>query len=441
MRNLGSKTFVLAVAAIIVAGLVYAFLPQPVEVDLVKVERGTVRVTVDQEGKTRIHDKYVVSAPLSGRILRITLRAGDKVEAGKTLLTMIEPKDPELLDARSIAQAEARVKAAEATLRQVEPKLESARAGQAFAESELARIHKAFQGKAVTQSEVENADMLNRQRSEELRSARVAEEIAKFELEQARAALMRSRPRPEDLKDAERANATGNPPKHDANAELSGNGDVEQDETAAAETAGVISDAWNFPIFSPIDGRVLRVMQESSAVVTPGAPLIEIGDPADLEVEIDVLSRGAVKVHPGDAVLLEHWGGEAPLKGRVRVVEPSGFTKISTLGVEEQRVWVIVDFVDPWEKRRTLGDAFRVEARIIIDEARDVLKIPTSALFRVGPDPAVFRVKNRVAHQQIVKVGRQNGLEAEVLEGLSEGDVIVLHPSDQIQDGVKTRQR
>src|SRR5437868_6258799 len=143
MRNLGSKAFVLVVAAIIVAGLAYAFLPQPVEVDLVKVERGTVRVTVDQEGKTRIHDKYVVSAPLSGRILRITMRPGDKVEAGKTLLTMIEPRDPELLDARSIAQAEARVKAAEAALRQVEPALQSARAGQAYAESVLARTRNA----------------------------------------------------------------------------------------------------------------------------------------------------------------------------------------------------------------------------------------------------------------------------------------------------------
>jgi len=302
-------------------------------------------------------------------------------------------------------------------------------------------MRKAYEGKGVTQSEVESSEMLNRQRSEDLRSAKVSEEIAKFELEQAKAALLRSRPRPEDIADKERANTTGNPPKRDPNLELSGNGNVH--ETSDAKKPAEKNGAdWNFPIYSPIDGRVLRVLQESAAVVTPGAPLVEVGDPqSDLEVEIDVLSRDAVKVHPGDAVLLEHWGGQAPLRGRVRVVEPSGFTKISTLGVEEQRVWVIVDFVDPWEKRRTLGDAFRVEARIIIDEARDVLKIPTSALFRVGPDPAVFLVKNHVAHQTVVKVGRQNGLEAEVLEGVKEGDVVVLHPSDQIQDGVKIRQR
>jgi HlyD family secretion protein len=440
MRNLGSKAFVLVIAAIIVGGLGYAFLPQPVEVDLVEATRGTVRVTVDQEGKTRIHDKYVVSAPLNGRILRITMRPGDEVEAGKTLLTTIEPRDPDLLDARSIAQAEARVKASEATLRQVEPVLQSAKAGQSFAEAEVTRMRKAFEGKGVSQSEVESAEMLNRQRSEDFRSAKVSEEIAKFELEQAKAALLRSRPRPEDIADKERANTTGNPAKRDPNLELSGNGN-DQSHAASESTAKSGAD-WNFPIFSPIDGRVLRVFQESSAVVMPGTPLVEVGNPeSDLEVEIDVLSRDAVKVHPGDAVLLEHWGGEAPLRGRVRVVEPSGFTKISTLGVEEQRVWIIVDFVDPWDKRRTLGDAFRVEARIIIDEARDVLKIPTSALFRVGPDPAVFRVKNHVAHQTIVKVGRQNGLEAEILDGLKEGDVVVLHPSDQIQDGVKVRQR
>lgn len=442
MRNLGSKLFVVAIAVIIVAGLGYAFLPQPVEVDLVKVERGTVRVTVDQEGKTRIHDKYVVSAPLSGRILRITMRPGDKVEAGKTLLTMIEPRDPELLDTRSIAQAEARVKAAEATLRQAEPELAKARAGQAFAESELKRMRQAFRGKGVTESDVESAEMLDRQRSEELRSAKVSEEIAKFELEQARAALLRSRPRPEDIEDTERANTTGNPPKSDPVAELSGNGNLDGNDLDAAETKNADDNGWNFPIYSPIDGRVLRVFQESAAVVTPGTPLVEVGDPSnDLEVEIDVLSRDAVKIHPGDTVLLEHWGGEAPLRARVRVVEPSGFTKISTLGVEEQRVWVIADFVDPPEKRPTLGDAFRVEARVIIDEAQNVLKIPTSALFRVGADPAVFLVENRVAHQHKVKVGRQNGLEAEILEGLSEGDLVVLHPSDQIQDDVKIRQR
>jgi HlyD family secretion protein len=217
-----------------------------------------------------------------------------------------------------------------------------------------------------------------------------------------------------------------------------GNGDA---STAAREESYNGSNGWNLPIYSPITGRVLRVLQESAAVVTPGTSLVELGDPLDLEVEIDVLSRDAVRIDPNDLVYLEHWGGGRPLKGRVRVIEPSGFTKISTLGVEEQRVYVIVDLVDPPEERRSLGDGFRVEARIVIDEAKNALKIPTSALFRVGEQSAVFQVVDGVVREKIVQVGRQNGLEAEVLEGLVEGDQIVLHPSDQIDEGVEVRPR
>lgn len=436
MRNVGSKLFVLFIAALIVAGLAYAFIPRPVAVDLVKVDRGTVRVTVDEDGKTRIHEKYVVSAPLNGRILRINLDPGDKVVAGKTLLTMIEPRDPELLDARSIAQAEARVKAAEATLQQMEPELEKARAGQAWAESEATRIRKAFRGSGVTESELDTAEFTLRQRSEELRSAKLAEEIARFELEQAKAALMRSRPRPEapPPEPAPQRLASADP-------QATVNGKSHSSTAPDGITPEGQSNDWDFPIYSPINGSVLRVMQESSAVVTPGTPLVELGEPADLEVEVDVLSRDAVKIHPGDEAYFEHWGGVVPLKGRVRVVEPSGFTKISTLGVEEQRVWVIIDLVDPPASRPTLGDGFRVEARIVIDEAKNVLRVPTSALFRAGEQSAVFRVENGVVHQQVVQVGRQNGLDAEITEGLSEGDVVVLHPSDQLDDGTRVKQR
>jgi HlyD family secretion protein len=435
MRNIGSKLFMIVVVAVVAGGLAYAFVPRPVETDLVKVERGTVRVTVDEDGRTRIHDKYVVSAPLNGRILRINLRPGDKVEAGKTLLTMIEPRDPDLLDARSVAQAEARVKAAEDTLHQMQPELEKVHVQQAYAEAEMTRVRKAFLGKGVSQSDVENAEMLLHQRNEEMRSAKLSEEIARFELEQAQAALIRSRPRTDVAAQSKKSNAA-----QLAMAELIPKNNGSQEETAAA-TADVRTTNWDFPIYSPIEGRVLRVMQESSAVVMPGTALIELGDPLDLEVAVDVLSRDAVKIHPGDQMILEHWGGTTPLHARVRVVEPSGFTKISTLGVEEQRVWVIADLVEPFEQRPTLGDEFRVEARIVIDEARNVIRVPTSALFRVGEDSAVFRVEDGVAHQHKVKTGRQNGLDAEITEGLTEGDLVVLHPSDQIEDGTKVHQR
>lgn len=425
MRNLGSKLFMLLVIVAVVGGLVYAFLPEPVEVDLATIGRGTVRVTVDEDGKTRIREKYVVSAPLVGRLLRINMDAGDPVVAGKTLLATIEPRDPELLDARTVAQAEARVKAAEATLKKVEPQMEEVRVAQAYAESELTRMRRGARSNAITESEVENAELLYRQRSEELRSMRIQEEIAQFELEQARAALLRTRPR-EDEPDPTSAatNSSLNPIDGEP---IVGNGNG--------------NGSWTFTIYSPIDGRVLRVLQESAAVVTAGTPLLELGDPKDLEAEVDVLSRDAVKIEPGAPVYLEHWGGERPLDGRVRLVEPSGFTKISTLGVEEQRVNVIVDFVDPPSARETLGDGFRVEARIVIAEAKNVLRVPTSALFRVGSKSAVFRVVDGVARQQLVTIGRQNGLDAEILEGLSEGDEVVVHPSDQVEDGVKIRQR
>ena len=186
---------------------------------------------------------------------------------------------------------------------------------------------------------------------------------------------------------------------------------------------------------------MLRVFRESSGIVQAGDPLLEIGDPLDLEVEIDVLSRDAVKVKPGATVLLEEWGGDRPLNGEVRLVEPSGFTKISTLGVEEQRVNVIVDLVDPPQTREALGDGFRVEARIVTAEAKDVLKVPTSALFRVGEDWAVFRVEDGVARHRIIKLGLQNGLEAEVQEGLAEGDLVVTHPGDNVVDGRAVRAR
>lgn len=436
MRNLGSKLFVLFVVAAIVAGLAYAFIPRPLEVDFVRVDRGTIRVTVDEDGKTRIREKYVVSAPLNGRILRINLDPGDEVRAGKTLLTMIEPRDPELLDARTIAQSEARVKAAEATLERMKPTLEKARQNQAYFEAEVVRVRRAFEGKGISKSELDNAEMQFRVANEEMRALRLSEQISRFELEQAQAALMHTRPRAEDASISSRTR-----PVTMANVETPTpiDGAAPLPLKPAADNPNDTS--WDFPIYSPIDGSVLRVFQESSAVVMPGTSLVELGDPTDLEIEVDVLSRDAVKIHPGDEVLLEHWGQTAPLHGRVRVVEPSGFTKISTLGVEEQRVWVIADLVEPPDQRPTLGDGYRVEARIVVDKATNVLRVPTSSLFRVGEEPAVFRVEDGIARQCKVKVGRQNGLEAEITAGLAEGDVVVLHPSDQIEDGVKLRPR
>jgi HlyD family secretion protein len=409
MRSRFRKFLLVLFAAAIVAAIGWGLIPEPVQVDLAEATRGEVEVTVDEDGKTRIREKYVVSAPLAGRVLRINMDPGDEVKAGDTLLATIEPRDPELLDARTIAQAEARVNAAEATLEKMEPMLEEVVAAHEFAEAELKRVRKvaAENPAAVSATDLEGKLMAFRTQSALLRTAQQNREIARFELEQARAALIRSRPPSE------------NPPPEEA---LLGNG-------------------WNFPIRSPIDGRVLRVFQESSAVVAPGASLLELGDLTDLEVEIDVLSRDAVKIQPGALVYLEHWGGDRTLEGRVRLIEPSAFTKISTLGVEEQRVNIIVDLVDPPQDRTELADGFRVEARIVIAKVDDVLKIPTSALFRIGERWAVFRAENGHAREREVEVGLQNGLEAEIREGLVPGDRVIMHPGDDVVDGTAIRER
>ena len=414
MKSLVRRILLILFVAALAGVLVYGMWPAPVEADLAKVVRGSIRETVDQDGRTRLRERYIVSAPLAGRLMRISLDPGDEVEAGETLVASIEPRDPELLDARSLLQAEANVKAAEARLERTTPLLEEATANLEYAEADLRRVQqaRAASAGAVTQNELENKEMLRRTRAALVRSAQHAQEIAQFELDQARAALLRSRPQEESP----------------------GNG-----ERSAPYPAQ--DPQWHFEIPAPINGRVLRVFQESSAVVAAGTQLLEIGDPADLEIEIDVLSRDAVKIKPGAPVLLEEWGGEKPLRGEVRLVEPSGFTKISTLGVEEQRVNVIVDLVDPPQVREALGDGFRVEARIVIAEADDVLKAPSNALFRVGDEWAVFRVEDGVARQRIVKLGLQNGLEAEVVEGLAEGDEVVSHPGDNVVDGTRVRSR
>jgi HlyD family secretion protein len=243
---------------------------------------------------------------------------------------------------------------------------------------------------------VEERELLFRQASEEYKSAKFAEDIAKYELELAKAALIRTR-----------SNST---------------------------------DA-QFEIRSPITGRVLRVQQESATIVTPGSPLVELGDPRALEIEIDVLSSDAVQVRPGAKVFLEQWGGENALQARVRLVEPSAFTKISALGVEEQRVNVIADFVDPPEARPTLGDQYRVEAKIVTWEKDDVLRVPTSALFRDGDEWSVFVVNDKHARLRTVKIGRRNSRDAEVLEGLTENEQVVLYHSDKLRDGVSVFER
>ena len=269
-----------------------------------------------------------------------------------------------------------------------------------LAETELARLRRLRERSATSQQTLDNAETVFRLRTAEYRSAKFAEEISLYEKEQAKAALLRTRPN-------------------------EGDADLRP----------------QFEIRSPIHGRVLRVLQESEAVVIAGTPLLELGDPTDLEIEIDVLSADAVKIHAGDKVVIEHWGGDGELSGIVRLVEPSAFTKISALGVEEQRVNVIVDLSDPVQRRSTLGDGFRVEASIITWESDDVLRVPTSALFRDEAEWAAFVLSDGKAEARRLELGHNNGLQAEVLRGLAADDLVIVHPSNRVQHGVSVRQR
>ncbi len=391
------RRIVMIVLALLGAGaLIYALLPRPVPVEVARVTRGPMRVTVDEDGRTRIRERYLIAAPLAGRVSRIVLKPGDAVEAGKTVIAGIDPSDPSLLDPRSRAEAEAKVKAAESAQEQADASVQRANAALELAQTEASRLRQIQVKTTGNDRELEIAIAMESIRSAELKSAQFAREIARFELEQARAALLRTRP--------------------------------------AAEGH---ADEWRFDVTSPITGRILRVLHESAGVVAPGAPLVEVGDPSDLELEIDVLSSDGVAIRPGAPVSIEHWGGDKPLRGIVRLVEPAAFLKISALGVEEQRVNVIVDLVSPPQERAGLGDAFRIEARIVVGEEPAVLKAPASALFRRADSWAVFVVESGRARERTISVGRRNAEEVQILSGLAEADSVVIYPGDRVRENVR----
>lgn len=396
-----SKTFSLwlALAAVAAVGtLGWALRPRATPVDLATVTRGPLTLEVVEEGRTRIRQRHVISAPLSGRLLRVTLRPGDAVEAGRTVIATLEPADPALLDPRARAQAEARVKAAEAEQSRTVPLLQGAQSDHAYAKTDLERARGLHAQSSLSHQELDAAERREAEAAAALRSAEFAQRIADYEVEVARAALMTS-----DGK------GTGTEARRE--------------------------------IRAPISGRVLRVFEESATVVAAGARLVEVGDPTDLEVVIEALSTDAVRIPLGARVRIEQWGGTAPLTARVRVVEPSGFTKVSALGVEEQRVNVLADLTSPVDVRRSLGDGFRVEARIVTEEVTSTLKVPVGALFRQGDRWAVFAVAAGRARLREVTVGRRNDAEAELTGGLAPGDSVVLHPGDTVRDGVRLRAR
>lgn len=384
-------------AGLLVTLIIVGLWPKPLPVEIGTVRRGPLVVTVDEEGMTRVKNRYVVFSPVGGHLRRIDWKAGATVEAGKTVLAVMETSGADFLDARSQAQAEARVRTAEAALAVAAAQRERTKAAAKMFSDDLARSRQLYAQKALSTQELDLAQMRATTAIQEERAAEFGLQVAGFELQQARAVIDRG---------------------------------AAASSTAAAEP---------LTITSPVNGRILKVYQESARVVPSGFPLVEIGDPTDLEVRIEMLSRDGVAVQPGARVLFEQWGGSEPLAGRVRLVEPSAFTKISALGVEEQRVYVIADFTDPIEKRTTLGDNFRVEARVVIWEGADVLHAPAGGLFQRGSTWRAFVLEGGRTQLRDVTVGRSNGIETEVIAGLREQERVVVYPNDAVTEGSRVR--
>jgi HlyD family secretion protein len=384
-------------ATLALGAIVWMLIPAPVDIEVATVARGTFRRTVDEDGRTRVRERYVVSAPLAGRLLRIPLKPGDAVVPGARVATLL-PAHPALLDARTEHELAERSGAAEARKLATAATVERARAALALAESEVARARDLGEKGFASKQAVERGERERELRRQELATAEFEAHAAEHDLAVARAALSR------------------------------------------ATAAGSGRDgAYRWDIVAPVAGRVLRVLQESETAVALGTPLLEIGDPSGLEVVIDVLTPDAEGIRPGTPVEFEREPGEARLDGRVRRVEPAAFTKLSALGVEEQRVNVIVDFTSPAEATRALGDAYRVDARIVVDQRADALRVPAPALFRDAGGWAVYRVADGRARRTRVTLGPRGATEAVVEAGLDAGDAVVIYPGDAIRDGVRVR--
>jgi HlyD family secretion protein len=371
--------------------IAYGFVPTPIAVTTGKVVKQPLEVTVDESGKTRIRSRYVVSAPVMGNLGRILLKPGDEVKEGDPL-GEISPMAPQLLDERTRNEAGARVSMSQANLDRSKVTIKRAEAALAYARDQATRLRSLKASQGTSQQALEQSEFEQRAAEEDFAAAQFAERVANHELGMARATVE----------------------------SLSGRG---RGETLS--------------ITAPIAGRVLHVYQESEAVVQPGTPLVEIGDPSALEIVVDVLTTDAVDIKVGAEARIERWGGEQDLVARVRKKEPSAFTTRSALGVEEQRVPVVLDLIDPQAKWASLGDGYRVETRIQTAYLPSALQMPGSAMFREGKGSATYVVRNHKAKKQEIELGASTPDWVEIKKGLGEGDTVILYPSDQVKDGVE----
>jgi HlyD family secretion protein len=400
LPKLSRRTLVIGAIVLLVVVLIGLSLqPQPVGVDVARIDRGDLLVTIDDEGQTRLKDVYVVSAPVAGQVRRIDIEAGDTVTAGDTILALFEPSDPIMLNLRSRTEAEAFVKSAEAAVGLAEAEQARAQAQLDYDRAELKRAQPLAERGTISQATLDQRQLSVKTAQAQLAQATANLRKTEADLESARATLITSQ-------DSE-------------------NGDSRD----------------LIQVRAPISGRVLRVLQKSEGVLAAGTALMELGNPAELEIVVDLLSTDAVKIKPGDRVIVDDWGGDTPLEGKVRLVEPFGFTKISALGIEEQRVNVVIDFISSQTEWQNLGHGYRVETRVVTEDRRNVLNVPIGALFRSGDQWAVFVDDDGTARLTEITLGQRNTLNAEITGGLNEGDMVILHPSDAITDGVSVTRR
>lgn len=394
--RLARRALAVLLLAALTAGAVYLLWPKPILVDRASASRGSLSVTVEENGMTRVKDRYLISAPVTGNVSRLILEPGDAISENGTVAE-IAPADSPLLDARTRAQSEARLSAALSNLGLAKAQSERASTAKENSERELERTRALAQHGSTSRQALDQAEFDARMRAQELASAVFAGKVAEEEVRIARIVL-----------------------KGDA-------GGSGRDRHLA--------------VVAPVTGQVLRVYQKSAGLVQAGAPLLEIGDPAALEIVVDLLTTDAVHVHPGSEAIVNGWGGDHPLLARVRRVEPSAFTRPSALGVDEQRVNVILVLSEPREKWAELGDGYRVEIRFVLWQSDDVLKVPLGAVFRSGEQWAVFRDDQGTARLTPVEVDHRGETEVEVLSGLHASDAVLVHPGDNVKDGVAVRGR
>ncbi|MEH6716363.1 efflux RND transporter periplasmic adaptor subunit [Parasphingorhabdus flavimaris] len=393
----GPRVLIGLVVAVIIIAVFFALRTPPLDVDVAEAVNAPLLVTIDDEGETRVRDIYVVAAPISGELQRVDLEAGDPVVAGQTVVARIMPAQPDFLNSRNEAEVRAQIKALEASVQSSAARIGQAEADRKLAAANFSRIDALYERGFATRTAHDAARAARDSSAARLTEARGAMDATRFELRAAKARLI---------------------------------------APSASKTSGSA-----LAIRSPESGSVLRVVQESQATVAVGTPIMELGDPSDIEIVSDLLSSDAVKIKPGSAVLIDNWGGDKPLKGKVKLIEPFGFTKISALGVEEQRVNVIIDFVDPRIARERLGHGYRVIVRVVEWSGDKVLQVPISALFRDKGQWSVFVMRGGEAHLVPVAVGRMNDERAQITKGLEAGDEVILHPSEKIEDGRSVRLR